>query len=94
MDEKDLLEKLKQYPDLKMRFEELVKTIENPDQETTLADRAEERVIQAVRSLGREALENWAKQQSNQASAQIKKHMPRAHKHIKKKSTGTPLLEK
>ncbi len=93
MEIKTLAEKLSQYPELKSRFEELVSIIENAQGETTIADIAEQRVIDSLRDLGQQTLQNWAQKQSVQVSDQLKKHMPKANKHIKKKSVGIPPME-
>ena len=89
MDVKELAEKLAKYPDLKQRIEEMLAIAENSHQEILLADVAEERVIDVVRGMGRELMQNWAVQRSNQASKRIEKSVASAKKNIKKKSTGT-----
>lgn len=94
MNAKELAEELEPYPELKARFEELVKIIKNSTEETTLADVAEQRVIDSLRELGHSTLQNWAQKQSEQLSRQVKKKMPTAHKNIKKKYVGTRLTEK
>jgi len=38
METKELAIKLTEYPDIKERVEELIKIVENPNNETTLAD--------------------------------------------------------
>lgn len=88
MDVKELAEKLAKYPDLKQRIEEMLAIAENSHQEILLADVAEERVIEVVRGMGRELMQNWANQRSSQASKQIEKTVASAKKNIKKKSTG------
>lgn len=94
MDKQELAEKLEQYPELKLRFEELVKIIENPIGETDLADTAEELVILSLRNLGRETLQGWATSRCEQASGRLEKQVKSARKNIKKNSTGKPALER
>lgn len=94
MDVKELVEKLSKYPDLKQQVEEMLGIVENSNQEILLADVAEERVISAVRDMGRSLMQNWASQRSSQASLQMKQQVQSAKKNIKKKSTGKPALEK
>ena len=94
MNEKELAEKLAKYPELKIRFEDLVRIIENPIGETDLADVAEEHVIVSLRNLGRETLQEWANGRCEQASVRLKRQVKSAHKNIKKKSTGKPALGK
>lgn len=93
MNTQELAEKLAQYPELKKRVEELVNLVDNKDGET-LADVAEQRVIDSLRDLGHEALSNWAQKQAEQASYQVRKQLPKARKHIKKKSAGIPPMAK
>jgi len=88
MNEQELIEKLRKYPELKARFADLVRIIENPIGETDLADVAEEHVIVSLRNLGRDTLQEWAHERSEQASERLKKQVKSAHKNIKKKCTG------
>ena len=88
MNTQELAEKLAQYPELKQRFEELVIIVENGDGEMQRADVAEQRVIDSLRDLGHETLSHWSQKQAEQASHQVKKQLPKACKHIKKKSAG------
>ena len=93
MDVEELALRLTRYPELKVHFEELVTIIENPKEETTLADVAEQRIIDQLRDLGHDALQNWGVRQSEQTSAQIEKKVSTARKNTKKKSVGTQLME-
>lgn len=94
MDVKELAEKLAKYPDLKQRMEKLLLIAENTGEGIALANDAEERVIQAMRGMGREIMQNWADQRAVQASEQMKKRVSSAKKNIKKKSPGKRPSEK
>ena len=59
-DERTLEERLRDYPELRVRFEEMLRIVENADGDLVKADAAEERVIQELRQLGRSALQGWA----------------------------------
>ena len=93
MDVEELALRLTRYPELKSHFEELVTIIENPKEETTLADVAEQRIIDQLRDLGHDALQNWGIRQSERTSAQIQKKVSSARKNTKKKSAGTQPME-
>lgn len=85
MNTQELAEKLAHYPEIKKRVEALIQIVENSDGETQLADVAEQRVIDSLRDLGHESLSHWAQKQAEQAAHQVKKQLPKACKHIKKK---------
>jgi len=93
MEAKELAEKLELYPELKARVEQLVHIVENKNGETTLADVAEQRIIDELRQLGHESLQGWADRQSRRASAQLESKMPKACKNVKKKFAGIALME-
>lgn len=94
MNEKELCERLRQNPELKERVEQLLSIIENEDGEATLANDAEQRVIDELRQMGKDALQSWADRQSNKASDKLKKQKPGVQKHGKKNSDGTAVTEK
>lgn len=58
-----LLERLKQHPQLRGRVERLVDLVEDAGDDLRKADEAERRVIEGVRGLGQELLEDWAEGQ-------------------------------
>jgi hypothetical protein len=58
--ERTLEERLREYPELRERFEEMLGIVENADGDIVKADEAEERVIQELRQLGQSALQGWA----------------------------------
>ncbi len=55
-----LEERLREYPELRARFEEMLAIVENADGDIVKADEAEEQVIQELRQLGQSALQGWA----------------------------------
>lgn len=59
-EEGSLEERLREYPELGARFEEMLAIVENADGDIVKADEAEERVIQELRQLGQSALQGWA----------------------------------
>jgi hypothetical protein len=90
----ELAKKLEEHPELKLRFEELVRIVENPLGETDLADEAEERLILLARNLSREALQEWATSQSEKTARRLESQVKGVRKNIKKKSTGAQASEK
>jgi hypothetical protein len=94
MKSKELAERLEKFPELKARFEELLRIAENPDGSIVLADDAEEQIVQASRKLNRETMQVWAENQSKMESKRFEKQHKNAHKEVKKNSTGTVGLEK
>lgn len=95
MDVKEIAELLDKYPDIKERLKEMLNLIEMPNRgEFITADAAEEQALGVVRKMGRNLMENWSKQQSEQASVQIQKRVASAKKNIKKKFSGKRHSEK
>ncbi len=56
-----LEERLNKHPQMKQRFEALLDIVEDADGDLDKANAAEERVIQELQQMGREAIEHWAK---------------------------------
>ncbi len=56
--------RLQEHPELQARFEGLVALVENADGDTLTADDAEQRVVEELQQLGREALQCWAKRKA------------------------------
>jgi hypothetical protein len=94
MTEEEIVKKLKEHPELKARFEQLISIIENPKDEITLADDAEMRVIGQMRELRREVLQDWANRQSDKVSKRVVEQRPAMRKHVKKNCSGTRHMEK
>lgn len=59
-EEQTLEERLQAYPELRVRFEEMLAIVENAAGDIVKADEAEERVIAELRPLGQSALQGWA----------------------------------
>lgn len=87
------LKKLKNHPDLEERFNEILDIAENASGEPITADQAEEKAIEALKKLGVEVLQGWAKSQHDQQLDQFAKN-GKSIKKTKKNSTGKQHLEK
>ena len=73
MQDKELLEKLSEDPDLRERMEEILNIAENTDGTLETADEAEERAIEVVRRLGKEVLLEWSITRSHELNAAYEK---------------------
>jgi hypothetical protein len=82
--DKATIEELNQYPELCERVKQLFAIIKNAEGETTLADVAEQRVIDEMRVLGHAVLQNWANQQADKAAQRAIKQKASLRKHTKK----------
>jgi len=80
-------ERLKNHPKLKARFESILDIAENTNEDCTKANDAEERVIEEVRKLGQETLQDWAEMQSDKQIEKALEDAPEA-RNYKKNSTG------
>lgn len=80
--ERGLEERLREYPELRARFEEMLAIVENADGDIVKADEAEERVIQELRQLGQSALQGWAerKQRRVQRESEGQREVTRKEK--------------
>mgnify|MGYP001213520183 CR=1 FL=1 len=88
------LQKLDKHPRLKKRFNEILGIAENSSEELITADDAEMKVIEEVRKLGQEIVQEWAITQHDKAIKNTLKDNRRAKKTQKKNSTGSQHLDK
>ncbi len=89
MDDKAFLERLSQYPPLKERFSRMIDIIENSAGDASLADDAEECIIQESRQMNKEILASWADNQSTKRASEFESRHQTVVKSGKKKSPGT-----
>lgn len=94
MTSKELWERLDNFPKLKARFEKILQVAENSTGEIELGDDAEEILFLEGQQLNKEALEGWAQTQATRKSEQFSKRHKSARKEGKKKSCGTPVVER
>lgn len=86
---KSFEERLRDYPELKERFEAILAIAEAEGNELERADDAEQRAIEEVRKLGNEVMHGWARRREGQNVAKLEEERHKLTKHGKKKSTGT-----
>jgi hypothetical protein len=88
-----LVEKLKEHPELRERFERILALAENEDGSANTADEAEERAMEEVRKLGQELMQSWALRKHERIVSEydLRKGYRRKGK---KNSTGKPDSDK
>jgi hypothetical protein len=86
--ERRLEERLREYPELRARFEEMLAIVENADGTVVKADEAEERVVQELRQLGRSAVQSWAERKQRRLQTEYEGRVGVSRK-VKKTSIGT-----
>jgi hypothetical protein len=91
--EVSLDERLREYPELRERFEEMLKIVENSEGDVVKADDAEELVVQEIRRIGRTAMQGWAERKHRRVVREFDKRKGLSRKE-KKTSTGTPESDK
>lgn len=90
---KGLEDRLKADPELRAKFEDILSVVENAQGDLTLADAAEQRVLEELRQLGQTALQEWATRQQQQQSEAFGQENPTAHRGGKKNYIGIADLD-
>ncbi len=88
MTAEEIINKLSQSPELLKRVGRLLEIVENKEGQTTLADDAEECVIEEIRELGKEVMEKWAQDEAQRREHKILESGVSVRKKVKKNSTG------
>ena len=88
-----LEERLDAYPVLQKSVEALLYIVEDASQEIETADKAEVRVIDALRALGNELLQAWASTQEMGKVEELAQSQEAGVGHGKKNCIGTLHLE-
>ena len=83
---------MKAHPQLRERFGELLALVEAERGSLDRADEAEQRVIETLRRLGLEVLQDWADGKVAQQTAAVRAAAVDAVGHGKKNCTGIPPL--
>ena len=82
-----LLAILHAHPDLRDRFVSIALAVENSAGDLKEADAAEERIVEEMRLLGREAMQGWAERQVEATEREVRRQ-PQMHRQGKKNSGG------
>ncbi len=85
---KSFEERLRDYPELKERFEAILEIAEAEGNELKRADDAEQRAIEEVRKLGNEVMHAWARRRESHNVTELTEERPKVTRHGKKKSIG------
>lgn len=83
----DLVKFLEKNPYIKARLEALINVTENSSGEFTRADDAEKAVVEGVRAMGHNVLQNWAIKQ-NEKQEVLASNNTTLKRHSKKNFTG------
>jgi hypothetical protein len=89
---KSLEERLREYPEVRARIEQMLDVMENAAGDVVKADEAEQRLIEELRKMGQEALQAWADGQQQELERYWDEREGVSRK-AKKNSTGTRALE-
>jgi hypothetical protein len=84
-----LLTFFRSHPAFRDRVASIVGAVGNLDGDLGEADAAEERLVEEMRLLGREALQGWAEQRVEAVEREVR-GQAMLHRHGKKNSGGTP----
>lgn len=87
MTDEALVAFLREHPDIRNRVASIALAIENAAGDLDEADAAEERLVEEMRHLGREALQGWAEKRV-EATEQDIRRQPSLHRQGKKNSAG------
>ena len=90
---RNLLERLGKHQELEERFEMILDIVENAAGDVEKADEAERRAIEAVRQLGNEIVQGWARRQHQKKENEYDQK-PEVSRKEKKRSTGSRSSEK
>jgi len=90
----ELAARLTNHPDLEKRFEQILNIVDNADGNCVRADDTEFRVIEELRKLGKEVLEDWAQKQQSGLQASLESKGSTVEKKGKKKCIGTQRMGK
>ena len=82
-----ILASLKAHPGLRDRFASIIGAIEDSEANFKEADAVEERIVEEMRLLGREAMQGWAENQVEATEREIRRQ-PQMHRQGKKNSAG------
>ena len=78
---------LRAHPELRKRVASIVLAVEGDEGELKEADAAEERIVDEMRLLGREALRGWAENRVAATEREIRQR-PQMHRQGEKNSAG------
>lgn len=84
-EESQLVEQLRQQPELMVRVQSILKIARNEEGPLKTADEVEELLIEELRQLGHLALTDWASQAEERVSTELKSQDPLVRSRKKKR---------
>jgi Uncharacterised protein family (UPF0236) len=87
-----LEERLKDHPELRVKFERMLEIVENAGGDVEKAAEAERRVMEELRQIGNDVLHSWAHRQERKKEEEFNQK-PGVNRKVKKTSIGTRGLE-
>ena len=82
-----LMAALRAHPELRKRMSSIVLAVEGDEGRVKEADAAEERIVDEMRLLGREALRSWAETRVEATEREVRQR-PQMHRQGEKNSAG------
>lgn len=76
---KRLVEKLCAHPLLREQVEAILKLVHSDEGPIRKADEVEELLVQEIRKLGKNAMQEWAQGAEERSAAELQRDSPRAH---------------
>lgn len=86
--ERELVRRLREYPELQAKIEAMLAIIENAGGDVEKAAEAERRIIEELRQMGNQVLQSWARRQEEKKEEEYAAK-PGVNGKEKKSSTGT-----
>lgn len=83
-----IAERLRQYPELEAKIEELLDVVDNRSGEANKADDAEDLIWEELRQIGQRAMQEWAERKHERMASESDNRKELSRKE-KKGSTGT-----
>lgn len=87
LSEEALTAALRAHPELRKRISSIVLAVEGDEGELKEADAAEERIVDEMRLLGREALKSWAENRVEATEREVRRR-PQMRRQGEKNSAG------
>ena len=82
--DKRFMEKLREHPHLRERFEVIMELTRSESGPIRKADQVEELLVEEVRKLGNRAMQDWAQGAEARAAEQLKRETPGTRSYKKK----------
>lgn len=88
-----LVKDLAEHPKMFEQIKKMLAMIKNSDEKIMSAHEVEQRVIDDIRTLGKETIQSWANEQNKKAGTNYRNKVKEVRLNGKKNSIGTPALD-